>query len=101
MPPSTELTVTTMSAIGKPRYSTLRAADLIPTRRRFGVVNYTRDTAAENAGRKWYNFHAVGQFHIRDGAARKVRYQKKTLVEAWIWDAIKDKIAKRSLAPSS
>jgi hypothetical protein len=100
LPPSAELTVTTMSAIGKPRYSILKAADLIPARRRLGVVNYIRDTQAENAERQWYNFRAVGQFYIREQSAPKARYEKKNLVEGWIWDAIKDKIAKRAASPS-
>lgn len=102
LPPTAELTITTMSAIGKPRYSIMQAADLVPARRRLGVVNYVRDTQAENAQRKWYNFRAVGQFFIRDQSTRKARYEKKNLVEGWIWDAIKDKIAKRAApAPPS
>lgn len=102
-PPSTELTVTTMSIIGKPRYSSVVAGDLFPARRRFGVVNYTRDTAAENAARKWYMFRAVGNFHIQDGtgaasapAKAATGPGKKSLVEGWIWDAIRGKIQRRA-----
>jgi hypothetical protein len=73
-----------------------------------GLVNYVRDTTAENASRKWFMYRAVGKFYVQDaapvGAKDKgtVRYQKKkqkrTLVDAWIWDAVRDKIAKRPSA---
>jgi hypothetical protein len=93
-PPSTELTITTMSIIGKPRYSNMVAGDLVPARQRFGVVNYTRDTSAENAARKWYNFRAVSNFHIQDATAAPGK-GKKSLVESWIWDVIRGKIQRR------
>jgi hypothetical protein len=100
LPPSTELTLTTMSAIGKPRYSNLKAGDLVPTRKRFGIINYERDTAAENATRRWYNFRAVGNFYVQDTQpVRKVRYEKKLdKVDTWVWDAIKDKIQRKARA---
>lgn len=100
LPPSTEITLTTMSAIGKPRYSNLKAGDLIPTRKRFGIINYERDTAAENATRRWYNFRAVGNFYVQEmQPMRKVRYEKKEdKVDAWIWDAIKEKIQRKAQA---
>ncbi|KAI1432162.1 hypothetical protein GGR50DRAFT_675670 [Xylaria sp. CBS 124048] len=62
MPPEAELEITTMSLIAKPRVSVVRLAELRPVNKRFGVVNLTRDTAAENATRKWYMFRAVGNF---------------------------------------
>ncbi len=98
--PTTPVTVTTMSVIGKPRYSTLRAGDFVPARRRLGLVNYTRDTAAENASRRWYELPAVSKFHVPDVAkVSKVRKGGRNLVEPWIWDVVKDKIAKRNASP--
>ncbi|KAM3519135.1 hypothetical protein NHJ13051_007722 [Beauveria bassiana] len=105
LPPSARLTATTMSAIGKPRYSTLCAGDLRPVRRRFGLVNYARDAGAENRGRRWYELPAVRQFHVPEGGGgggggaakdKMVRKEGRRLVEPWIWDVIKEKIAKRS-----
>lgn len=98
--PSTPVTVTTMSVIGKPRYSTLQAGDFVPARRRGGLVNYTRDAARENASRRWYELRAVSSFHVPDVAkASKVKRGNRNLVEPWVWDAVKEKIAKRN-APS-
>ncbi|PQK09891.1 hypothetical protein BB8028_0002g02150 [Beauveria bassiana] len=103
LPPSARLTATTMSAIGKPRYSTLCAGDLRPVKRRFGLVNYARDAGAENRGRRWYELPAVKQFHVPEGGGgggaakdKTIRKEGRRLVEPWIWDAIKEKIAKRS-----
>ncbi len=100
LPPSTPVTVTTMSVIGKPRYSTLRAGDFVPARRRGGLVNYTRDTAKENASRRWYELRAVSNFHVPDVAkVNKVKRGNRNLVEPWIWDVVKEKIAKRNSPP--
>ncbi|KAM3540523.1 hypothetical protein ARSEF1564_006553 [Beauveria bassiana] len=104
LPPSARLTATTMSAIGKPRYSTLCAGDLRPVKRRFGLVNYARDAGAENRGRRWYELPAVRQFHVPEGGSggggtakdKMVRKEGRRLVEPWIWDVIKEKIARRS-----
>ncbi|KAF4991621.1 hypothetical protein FGRMN_7740 [Fusarium graminum] len=103
LPPSTPLTLTTMSAISKPRYSSIQAGDLSPVRRRFGLINYVRDTKEENAKRKWYNFRAVGKFYIQDKRpTTRVRYQKKTdKVDGWIWDSIKERIDKRAIKSAS
>ncbi|KAM3440584.1 hypothetical protein MY4824_002032 [Beauveria thailandica] len=105
LPPSARLTATTMSAIGKPRYSTLCAGDLRPVtgrRRRFGLVNYTRDAEAENRARRWYELPAVSQFHVPEGGGGAAKERMvvskggRRLVEPWIWDVIKERIAKRS-----
>lgn len=87
-----------MSAIAKPRYSNLKAGSLTPTQKRLGLVNYVRDTAEENARRKWYNFRAVGKFYVQDRKnVVKVRYaKKKDMVDGWIWDAIKEKVGKNA-----
>ncbi|KAH8734540.1 hypothetical protein BGZ61DRAFT_125690 [Ilyonectria robusta] len=99
LPPNTQLTLTTMSFIAKPRYSSLQAGDLAPTRRRFGLVNLVRDTDAENAKRSWYMFRAVGKFYVQEkGPVRRVRYEKKKKdqVDGWIWDAIKERLDKKA-----
>lgn len=129
MPPTTELTVTTMSVIGKPRYSAVKAGDLRPVNRRFGIVNYVRDATAENNARKWYQFRAVQAFHVppqralagskeqktsllrqsaelQAGASKKTPVavpvgKKRDLLEAWIWDAIKEKLEERAAAKMS
>ncbi|QPC63537.1 hypothetical protein HYE67_005768 [Fusarium culmorum] len=103
LPPSTPLTLTTMSAISKPRYSSIQAGDLSPVRRRLGLINYVRDTKEENAKRSWYMFRAVGKFYIQDKKPQaRVRYQKKTdKVDGWIWDSIKERIDNRALKTAS
>ena len=58
------LEINTMSFIAKPRTSLVRLSELKPVNKRFGLVNVARDTAAENAKRKWYMFRAVGNFYI-------------------------------------
>ncbi|KAF7559316.1 hypothetical protein G7046_g4837 [Stylonectria norvegica] len=104
LPASTPLTLTTMSFIAKPRYSNLQAGDLVSARRRFGLVNYVRDTAGENARRRWYNFRAVARFYVQEKKPeRRVRYErkKKDLVDGWIWEAVKERVAKKARAGSS
>lgn len=99
LPPSTELTLTTMSAIAKPRYSTMQAGHLRPAKRRFGIVNYVRDAEsamAENETRKWYNLRAMTKFGVQEVGTKKKK-SKRDLTEAWIWDALKDKIEKRAV----
>ncbi|RFU74797.1 hypothetical protein TARUN_7449 [Trichoderma arundinaceum] len=103
LPPSTELTLTTMSAIAKPRYSTMQAGHLHPAKRRFGIVNYVRDAKdamAENETRKWYNLRAMTKFGVQEVRTEKKKAKgkkSKDLTEAWIWDALKDKIEKRAV----
>ncbi|KAK4066444.1 hypothetical protein Trihar35433_6871 [Trichoderma harzianum] len=104
LPPSTELTLTTMSAIAKPRYSTMQVGHLRPAKRRFGIVNYVRDAEgaiAENETRKWYNLRAMTKFGVQEAGVdkKKLKGKKdKDLTEAWIWDVVKGKIEKRALA---
>ncbi|KAK0391623.1 hypothetical protein NLU13_1123 [Sarocladium strictum] len=106
IPSSTPLTLTTMSFIGKPRYSKLQAGHLRPERSRLGLVNYVRDHVdQEAASRKWYNLPAVNKFYIQDEAAlataKKKSKGKKSPVEWWIWDAVRERIAKRAVAAKS
>ncbi|KAL6789390.1 hypothetical protein J3E68DRAFT_414571 [Trichoderma sp. SZMC 28012] len=103
LPPSTELTLTTMSAIAKPRYSTMQVGHLRPAKRRFGIVNYVRDAEgaiAENETRKWYNLRAMTKFGVQEAGVDKKKpkgKKDKDLTEAWIWDAVKSKIEKRAV----
>ncbi|KAI0505791.1 hypothetical protein F5B22DRAFT_491597 [Xylaria bambusicola] len=69
------LEITTMSFIAKPRTSVVRISDLVPVNKRFGLVNIARDTAADNAARKWYMFRAVGNFHV----------PSQNNSERWLW----------------
>lgn len=100
IPPTTQLTLTTMSFVSKPRYSSVRAGDLFPVRRRFGLINYARDTQTENEARKWYMYRAVKGFHIQEKSAvvpgKRYQKKKKDLVEGWIWEAIKERIHARA-----
>lgn len=67
LPAGAEVTITTMGALGRPRLSHVRVADLRPARRRLGLVNYVREDAArENAARRWWMFRAVREFRIED-----------------------------------
>ncbi|KJZ76980.1 hypothetical protein HIM_03857 [Hirsutella minnesotensis 3608] len=108
IPPSAPLSFTNISGISLPRYSKLQAGDLRPApprARRFGLVNFVRDTTAENAARKWYNLRAVGKFYVQEAPIEKHHNRSKTakvgrkgVVDVWIWDAIKGKIASRAAA---
>ncbi|KAH0594016.1 hypothetical protein MHUMG1_08339 [Metarhizium humberi] len=110
LPPGARLTLTTMSLVAAPRCTAVRAADLRaapPRSRRLGLVNYVRDTAADNAARRWYMYRAVGAFYVQDGgggggpakqsvtAGHQARRNKAAAVDTWIWEAVRDKIARR------
>ncbi|OAA40670.1 hypothetical protein NOR_05758 [Metarhizium rileyi] len=109
LPPDARLTLTTMSVVATPRCSDVRAADLRRVgprgRGRLRLANYVRDTAAENARRRWYMYGAVGGFYVQtsaSGSASAARYNvgfraksARNLVHSWIWDAVQDRIDKR------
>lgn len=109
LPPAARLTLTTMSLVAAPRCTAVRAGDLRaapPRSRRLGLVNYVRDTAADNAARRWYMYRAVGAFYVQDGggggpgkqsvtAGHQARRNKAAAVDTWIWEAVRDKIARR------
>ncbi|KAK8122461.1 hypothetical protein PG984_011131 [Apiospora sp. TS-2023a] len=84
---TTELDITTMSTIAKPRVSKVKLSELRPANQRFGIVNYVRDTTAENATRKWYNFRAVGKFNVQHNKSPRVR---------GVWEEIAVMIAKQT-----
>ncbi|KAI1077656.1 hypothetical protein F5B20DRAFT_550901 [Whalleya microplaca] len=86
IPPQTELDITTMSFIAKPRTSKVMLSELKPVNRRFGIVNLARDTTAENATREWYRFRAVGNFNVQMNTAPRV---------PWAWDNIMTIITKQ------
>jgi hypothetical protein len=87
IPPQTELDITTMSLIAKPRVSTVRLSELMSVSRRYGIVNLARDTVAENATRKWYRFRAVGNFSVQQTS--------RTVKAPWAWEMIRDAIVAR------
>ena len=88
-PPATHLELSTMSFIGKPRVSSLRVGDLNPAKKRFGMVNYVRNTAEANKGRKLWMFRAVGNFHIQEGKEGKTKH-------GWVWKEVAASIEKRA-----
>ncbi|KAH7018364.1 uncharacterized protein B0I36DRAFT_335833 [Microdochium trichocladiopsis] len=81
----TELEITTMSYIAKPRLSVVRLEELKPVRKRLGIVNYSRDTTAENARRKWYMFPAVASFSIQETSNTMPKVP-------WVWSKIAERI---------
>ncbi|KAI1647144.1 uncharacterized protein F4817DRAFT_316236 [Daldinia loculata] len=85
IPANTELDITTMSFIAKPRVSRVKLSDLRPVSRRFGIVNLARDTSAENAARRWYRFRAVGDFNAQGSTATRA---------PWVWESILNAIQK-------
>lgn len=88
--PDTELAITTMGVLGKPRVSRVKLEDLRYEKRRFGLVNYTRDTSTEDAKRKWYQFRAVSEFRIEDEASTA-----KKSKQPWKWYTIMRDIRQR------
>ncbi|RYP13576.1 hypothetical protein DL765_006841 [Monosporascus sp. GIB2] len=86
LPPKTELDITTMSFIAKPRLSKVAVSDLRAANKRLGIVNYTRDVAAENAARKWYMFPAVGNFNIQANKMPRL---------PWVWEHIANTLARQ------
>lgn len=62
--------------------------DLEPARRRWGIVNFERDTRAENEMRRWWMFRAVGQFNVQ-GSNRGVK-------EGWVWDEVRETVKRRA-----
>lgn len=85
-PKTTTLDVTTMSFIAKPRLSRVPVSDLKPANKKLGIVNYTRDTTADNAARKWYMFPAVGNFNIQANNMQRT---------PWVWESIANVIARQ------
>lgn len=83
VPPTTEVAITTMSALGKPRVTKVPIQVLRRERRRFGLVNYVRDVKKENAKRKWYQFRAVGEFRIEEDRPLKTKEGRP-----WVWYSI-------------
>ena len=92
LPPQTRLQATTLSLIAKPRVSYFTLQELYPANRRWGTVNFARDTEWEEKRRKWYNFRAIGGFNVQ-GSNHGVK-------EGWVWDAVKKKIQKNAARAS-
>ncbi len=90
-PPSTRLDLSTLSLIGKPRVSGTTVGELRPARLRFGMVNLARDTAAEDARRRWWQFRAVGKFNVQPGMEARLK-------TGWVWKEIADGMARRDKA---
>lgn len=91
-PADAEVAITNMGAIFKPRVSHVRISDLKPERKRFGLVNFTRDTTKENAQRRWWMFRAVGDFKIEDETTMPAGSKTK-----WAWEAVARRIRQKAL----
>ena len=81
-----------MTPIGKPRLTTVSAADLRPARARLGTVNYARDAAAaaaEDAARPWWRLRAVAGFAVVPGGEARVR-------NGWVWTEVAAGIERRA-----
>ncbi|KAK3362629.1 hypothetical protein B0T25DRAFT_524831 [Lasiosphaeria hispida] len=89
VPPTTRLDIQSMSLIGKPRTSSTTVADLRPSNKRFGMVNYERDTKVLNKVRKWWRFRAVGKFNVQKGNEGNVKM-------GWVWKEISKSIAMKA-----
>jgi hypothetical protein len=89
-PADAEVAITNMGAIFKPRVSHVRISDLRPERKRFGLVNYTRDTTKENAQRRWWMFRAMGGFRIEDETTTGSKTK-------WAWEAVARRIRERAV----
>ena len=87
LPKDAELELTTMNFIGKSRAARMKVSDLIPTKQRFGLANYARDTRDINSKRPWWMGKAVRLFGIHGGSGR--------IPEGGIWDNIARGISKR------
>ncbi|KAK4128658.1 hypothetical protein N657DRAFT_32704 [Parathielavia appendiculata] len=91
-PLNTRLDITTMTLIGKPRVSSMTLGDLRPESRRFGMVNYVRDTTLANAQRKWWRFRAVGEFNVQP------QQGSGGVKTGWVWNEVKEGIDRRVAA---
>jgi hypothetical protein len=86
-PPQTTLELGTMGLLTRPRHTEVTVKDLQLTKRRFGLINYCRDTPV-TAQRKWYQFRPVTKFNIQspDRGAK----------DSWVWDVIAAAITRRN-----
>ncbi|KAK0631951.1 hypothetical protein B0T14DRAFT_490401 [Immersiella caudata] len=90
-PPATKLDIVSQSFIGKPRVSTITMGELKPCKKRWGMVNFERDTATANEERKWYHWRAIGKFNIQEGNEGKTK-------NGWVWPEIAKTTQKRNEA---
>jgi hypothetical protein len=101
-PADATIDVTTLSFIGKPRVSRMKLSEFRPisaisTKERsqllrgrgtlMGLVNWARDTTADNERRKWYQYRAVGRFGVH--------WSNRGVKHAWVWKALKEKLGVR------
>jgi hypothetical protein len=93
-PGSTRLDVTTMSIVGRPRTSVVAVSDLYPVRRRFGMVNYARDSAdAGPPPPRWrLQRPSADKFSIQGHGAENVS-------NGWVWKEIANGIERRRAPP--
>ncbi|CAD6501037.1 BgTH12-06737 [Blumeria graminis f. sp. triticale] len=89
IPPETELDFTTMNIFGKPRVSRAKVKDIYAIQRRFGMVNFVRDTSLLKKSKAWWKVKAVDQFgvHGRDSG----------FLNGEVWNLIRKNIEKKTI----
>src|SRR6187402_31644 len=66
LPRNSEIDITTMNFIGKPRVTRMTVGELYPVKERFGMANYARDTMVVSSKRPWWMGKAVRQFGVHN-----------------------------------
>ena len=89
LPKDAKVELTTMNFVGMPRVTRVHVSDLRPSKERFGIVNYVRDTKDLDSKRKWWMGKANRQFAIHGGVHIKQGNE--------VWNNIAKTIAKRSV----
>ncbi|RDW82539.1 hypothetical protein BP6252_03651 [Coleophoma cylindrospora] len=87
LPKDAVLEITTMNSFGKPVVSRVKIGELFPSKARFGLANYSRDTTKINKSRPWWMGKAVGEFGIHGG--------KGKIKEGGVWEIVRSHIEKR------
>lgn len=86
LPKNTELDITTMNFIGKPRVARVNLSELRPVKERLGFANFARDTTKANAKRPWWMGSAQRQFGVHN--------EKSGIVKGEVWEIVAKSIAK-------
>ncbi|RDW75861.1 hypothetical protein BP5796_06682 [Coleophoma crateriformis] len=76
-----------MNFFGKPVVSRVKIGELFPSKERFGLANYARDTTKIKKSRPWWMGKAVSQFGIHGG--------KGKIKEGGVWEIVRSHIEKR------
>lgn len=86
LPKDAELDITMMNFIGKPRVSRMKVSEVYPTKERFGLANYARNTDEINSTRSWWMGKVPRQFGIHGSRSK--------IMGGEIWNNVSKSIAK-------